>query len=100
MVSLLAACGGKGSEATCVVMSWLQGLPVPLLHHQFSGPPLSGHAHAQNGGLDGGGAEGQAAGAAAHGSAPFISTVAWAQHSDLLLAANSVGHIKVLALAS
>ncbi len=81
---------------------------MPALHHDFG---AATEARAV-GGARGAGLEHLAGGGGGphehHASATsrdtslasqFVSSVAWAQHGNTLLAANSVGHVQVLALA-
>nr|KYP56338.1 Protein SUPPRESSOR OF PHYA-105 [Cajanus cajan] len=69
------ACGSESNEVYC----YHKSLPVPIATHKFESiDPISGH---QNGGDNNG---------------QFVSSVCWRKKSNMLVAANSVGIVKLL----
>ncbi|KAL2336145.1 hypothetical protein Fmac_010591 [Flemingia macrophylla] len=69
------ACGSESNEVYC----YHKSLPVPIATHKFESiDPISGH---QNSGDNNG---------------QFVSSVCWRKKSNMLVAANSVGIVKLL----
>ncbi|XP_047172159.1 protein SUPPRESSOR OF PHYA-105 1-like [Vigna umbellata] len=69
------ACGSESNEVYC----YHKSLPVPIASHKFESiDPISGH-------LNSGDNSGQ-----------FVSSVCWRNKSNMLVAANSVGIVKLL----
>lgn len=80
-----------------------QGLPMPALTHSFTsgvghGPGAESAAAAAAAAAGAAGGAGAGGAGSGSGGGVFISTVAWARRSNTLLAANSLGHIRVLSL--
>ncbi|WJX86841.1 ornithine decarboxylase antizyme with +1 programmed ribosomal shift Spa1 [Trifolium repens] len=72
------ACGSESNEVYC----YHKSLPVPIASHRFeSNNPISGHSNSFD------------------NNGQFVSSVCWRKKSNMLVAANSVGIIKLLKMA-
>ncbi|XP_022641740.1 protein SUPPRESSOR OF PHYA-105 1 isoform X2 [Vigna radiata var. radiata] len=69
------ACGSESNEVYC----YHKSLPVPIASHKFESiDPISGHVNSGD------------------NSGQFVSSVCWRNKSNMLVAANSVGIVKLL----
>lgn len=69
------ACGSESNEVYC----YHKSLPVPMASHKFESiDPISGHSNSSD------------------NNGQFVSSVCWRKKSNMLVAANSVGIVKLL----
>ncbi|KAL0347739.1 UNVERIFIED_CONTAM: protein suppressor of phya 1 [Sesamum calycinum] len=72
------ACGSETNE----VYAYYRSLPMPITSHKFEClDPISGHEIGD-------------------GNAPFVSSVCWRRKSEMLVAANSSGSLKILRMSA
>ncbi|KAE9615372.1 putative transcription factor WD40-like family [Lupinus albus] len=69
------ACGSETNEVYC----YHKSLPVPITSHKFESiNPISGHSNSDD------------------NNGQFVSSVCWRKKSNVLVAANSIGIMKLL----
>lgn len=88
------SCGSENNRVFC----YHQAMPMPITSYNFSGQESLMHGAGGAGAGVAGGGGGGGGGAEAAGAGHFVSSVCWSRRSNVLLAANSVGAIKLLTL--